>query len=324
MSQKSNSPSVLMLLTTIALLGLCAFLWYNMSNLKSELNQVNTHYAELEKINTELNSNYQAKLAELEELRGDNEELNSRIDEQKSELAKQKKRISGLIWTEKELGKAKEEMLTMNSQADQYIAQISRLKRENETLSVQNTKLSEENSNLNETVQVNQKMIHNLDSVKTILVSQKEELSSSNEVLSSKVDVAEAIKINFIDVKGYDVKDDGSVKAKSRAKKIEMLRACFTTETNMVVPSGEQEFQVRYTNPRGEVLYVESLGSESVVNKLTNEEVRYTIAGTATYENEDTDICIDWKPNFQLSKGIYKVQIFNNGYLVGNGDFKLK
>ncbi len=315
---------MLMILLTIALLGISAFLWYNNSNLKSELEKTNSQFVELEKVNTELNFNYQAKLEELEGLRGDNAELNTRIDEQKAELNKQKKRISGLIWTEKELGKARTEMESMTARANQYIAELAQLKREKEALMDKNTKLNEENVALNETVQVNEKRINSLDSVKTVLVSQTEDLSEENNMLATKVDMAEAIKINFIEVKGYDVKDDGSVKAKSRAKKVEMLRACFTTETNLVVPAGDEEFQVRYTSPTGEVMYVENLGSATTTNKLTGEEVRYTTSGTITYNNEDTNACIDWTPNFQLGKGIYKVDIFNDGFPVGTGEFKLK
>lgn len=324
MSSRSSSPSLLMIFLTVALLGISAFLWYSNSQLKSELDKTNSQYVDLEKVNTELNFNYQAKLEELEDLRGDNEELNTRIDEQKAELNKQKKRISGLIWTEKELGKARQEMESMTSRANQYIAELSRLKKEKEALQAQNTVLNDQNVALNETVQVNEKRINSLDSVKTILVSQTEDLSEENSMLSSKVDMAEAIKINFIEVKGYDVKDDGSVKAKSRAKKVDMLRACFTTETNLVVPSGQEEFQVRYTSPTGEVLYVEELGSSSTTNKLTQEKVRYTTSGEITYNNEDTKACIDWTPNFQLGKGIYKVEMFNDGFPVGQGEFKLK
>lgn len=62
MTAKSNSPSILMIFALLALLGLSAFLWYNNSNLKSELDKTNSQYIELEKINTELDFNYQAKL----------------------------------------------------------------------------------------------------------------------------------------------------------------------------------------------------------------------------------------------------------------------
>jgi len=75
---KNNSSSILGLLLILGLLGLSGYLWMSLSNLKTELANTKSQYLELEKVNTELDVNYQAKLEELEGLRGDNAELNTR------------------------------------------------------------------------------------------------------------------------------------------------------------------------------------------------------------------------------------------------------
>ena len=292
--------------------------------MKTQLNKKNTEYLELDQINTELNFNYEAKLEELEKLRGDNQELNTKIDAQKEELAKQKRKVTSLIWTEKELGKARQAMADLNSQANSYIAEISKLKKENEMLQSQNSELNEKNESLTQEVAVNKERISSLDEARSVLVSQTEQLNEENSNLASQVDMAEAIKINYIDAKGYDVKDDGSVKAKSKAKKVEMLRTCFTTETNLVTKPGEEEFYVTYIAPSGETLWVEDLGSGTLENKLNGKDVRYTASGAVDYNNEDLTACLDWRPNFKLAKGTYQVEIYNNGFQVGKGSFALK
>jgi len=321
---KNNSSSIFGIILLLALLALNAYQWMTTSKLKSDLTAHKEQFLELEKVNTELDFNYQAKLEELEGLRGDNSELNTRIDAQKLDLAKQKKRISGLIWTEKELGKARKELTDLNSLADQYIAEINQLKAANSQLTSSNEKLTAANTTLSQDLNINKQRVVSLDSVKSILVSQTEELSEINTNLSSKVDMAEAIKVNYLEVKGYDVKDGGKLSEKGRAKKVDMLRTCFTTETNLVTPAGEKEFFIRYTNPIGEVLYIENSGSGSFTEKLNGEIIRYTIAGTADYNNNDMTACMDLKPNFKLNSGIYKVDIYNQGYQVGKGEFKLK
>ncbi len=321
---KNNNMSILGLFLIIAFLGLNAYQWMTNSKLKTQLNKKNTEYLELDQVNTELNFNYEAKLEELEKLRGDNTELNTKIDAQKGELAKQKRKITGLIWTEKELGKARQAMAELNSQANGYIAEISKLKQENLKLQTQNTELNAQNVTLTEEVAVNEERIADLDSAKSVLVSQKEELVMENDDLATQVDMAEAIKINYIDAKGYDVGDDGSVKAKSRAKKVELLRSCFTTETNLVTEAGEKEFFVTYIAPSGEILYVEDLGSGMLTNKLNGQKVKYTASGIIDYNNEDLKACLDWRPNFKLAKGTYQVEMYNNGFQVGKGSFVLK
>ncbi len=294
------------------------------SQLKKELTVQKSQFLDLEKINTELDFNYQSKLEELEGMRGENQELNARIDAQKSELAKQKSKISGLIWTQKELGKAKEELVNLNTLADQYIAEITKLKSENQALSSQNVALTESNTQLNEEVNVNKRRISSLDSVQTILVSQKDELDANNTVLSGKVDIAEAIKINYIEVKGYDEKGSGDLSEKNRAKKVDILRSCFVTETNLIAPEGGKEFFVRYTDPLGQVIHIPDSGSGVFTEKLNGEEIRYTTSGTLDYKNEETRACLDFKPNYQLSKGTYKVHMYQNGFEVGKGQFVLK
>lgn len=321
---KSNNLSIFSIVAFLLLIGAVGYLLMSNSSLKSELNDKKQAFLELEKVHTELDQNYEAALQDLEDLRGDNQALNELIDSQKEELAKQKKRISGLIWSERELGKARTEMANLTKMADQYVLEINQLKESNEYLASENSSLNSQNKTLSEQALINRKRINNLDSVRTILAGQTEELAKSNGELSVKVDMAESIKINWLEVKGYDVRDDGSVKEKSRAKKIEMLRTCFKTETNLVTPAGEKEFFIRYTSPSGEVLYVEELGSGSITNKLTGDTERYTASGTATYNNEDMEACLDWRPNFKLIKGNYKIEIFENGFNVGNGSFKLK
>jgi len=215
-------------------------------------------------------------------------------------------------------------MVNLNALADQYIAEISNLKAKNAELTSHNMKLTEANTLLTDDLNVNKKRVASLDSVKNVLVSQTEVLNKANENLSTKVDMAEAIKINFIEVKGYDVKGDGKLAQKSRAKKVDMLRTCFTTETNLVTKAGEKEFFIRYTNPAGEVLYMENNGSGQLSEKLNGEIVKYTISGSTDYNNNDMTACMDWTPGYELIKGVYKVDIYQQGFQVGKGEFKLK
>jgi len=125
-------------------------------------------------------------------------------------------------------------------------------------------------------------------------------------------------------VQGYNAKDGGKRKKKSRAKNINLIEVCFTTETNLVTPSGPKEFQIRLIDPMGETVAREDMGSGILTNKLDNTQVRYTATGTMDYNNKDTEGCINWRVNDSLPKGMYDVEIYNNGFKVGNGNYKMK
>lgn len=323
-SKSKNNLSAIAIIAIIALLGLNGYQWFSNSQLKTQNIRQETELVELEKVQAELEQDYTAALEGLEDMRGDNTELNSLIESQKVELKSQKDKINGLIWTKRELNKAKEEIANMNSQAAQYVAELANLRDENATLMASNSQLKQQNSSLNTQYLNEQSAKKEIEEARAVLAAEKERLAKTNEVLDTKVDMANAIKINFMKVQGYQLKDNGKKKKKSRAKNINLIEVCFTTETNLVTPAGQKEFQVRLIDPLGETVAREDMGSGVLTNKLDNTQVRYTTSGVMDYNNEDTEGCITWKVNDRLPKGMYDVQIYNNGFQVGTGNYKMK
>lgn len=316
-TQSKQNFTAIAITLIIALLGLNGYQWY-VNNKLSSTNQTQvSEMMELQKVQQELDQDYQTALESLEEMRGDNAQLNAMIDSQKSELKAQKEKINNLIWTKKELEKAKAEIKNLNTNVAKYLADIQQLREENKVLTDNNSQLT---MRVEEEIKAKEEVI----SAKNMLSEEKEKLSKTNEALGSKVDMANAIKINFMEVKGYEIKKDGKLKEKSKAKDVSMLRICFLTETNMVTSSGQKKFYVRIINPLGETIAIEDKGSGVLTNKLDNSQVRYTISGEVEYKNEDTNACIDWSLTDKLSKGDYKAEIYNNGFLVGKGQFTLK
>ncbi|MDA9264385.1 hypothetical protein N9P71_05945, partial [Saprospiraceae bacterium] len=285
--------------------------------LKQDTANQKTELIELEKIKTELDQDYKAAIEGLDELRGDNEELNQLIDSQKLSLQGQKEKINNLIWSKRELGKARKEMKALKDQAQQYIKELIKLRDDNQFLTSSNTQLKEEKEALNQ-------LYAEIAQAREILIVEKEEIIKEKAILSGKVDIAEAIKINYMEVQGYQVKDDGKTKKKNKAKNINMLRTCFLTETNVVAQGGEQEFYIRIIDPVGETITDSNDGVGVLTNKLDSTQVMYTTSGSIDYQNEDTRGCISLSLSEKLTKGIYDVEIYNNGFMVGKGDFKLK
>jgi len=317
MSTKSNNVLSYALIGIILLLGLNGYQMYINSQLKQDTANQKTELIELEKIKTELDQDYKAAIEGLDELRGDNEELNQLIDSQKLSLQGQKEKINNLIWSKRELGKARKEMKALKDQAQQYIKELTKLRDDNQFLTSSNTQLKEEKEALNQ-------LYAEIAQAREILIVEKEEIIKEKAILSGKVDIAEAIKINYMEVQGYQVKEDGKTKKKNKAKNINMLRTCFLTETNVVAQGGEQEFYIRIIDPVGETITDSNDGVGVLTNKLDSTQVMYTTSGSIDYQNEDTRGCISLSLSEKLTKGIYDVEIYNNGFMVGKGDFKLK
>ncbi len=316
MSTRQNFQAIAITII-IALLGLNGYQWYVNDKLSSNLTQQKTETLELQKVQEELDQDYKSALESLEEMRGNNEQLNALIDQQKEELRVQKEKINNLIWSKKELDKAKAEIKNLNVNVTKYLADLQTLKNENKVLTSQNQELTQK---VQDEISAKEAVIQE----KNDLTLEKENLSKTNALLGSKVDMANAIKVNAIDVKGYEIKKNGKLKERDKGKDVQMLRICFTTEMNMVTPAGTKKFYVRIINPQGETIYLEDNGGGVLTNKSDNSQVRYTMAGDINYQNENTNACMDWSVPLTLGKGDYNVEMYNNGFLTGKSTFKLR
>jgi len=148
-TKTKNSVSAWAIIAILALLGLNGYQWFVNNQLSTEQVRQESELLELEKVNAELDQDYQSALSSLEDMRGDNKELNDLIESQKKELTAQKDKINNLIWSKRELNKARDEIQNLNSQAANYVAELTQLRNENARLASNNSQLQQQNSELN-------------------------------------------------------------------------------------------------------------------------------------------------------------------------------
>lgn len=305
------------------LLLICAYLGYQNSQLKKAKTATQSELTEMQKVHQELETDYQAALQSIESLRSDNQEMNALIENQKQELLAQKNKINNLIWTKRELDKAKTEIAKLTELGNTYVAELEELKAANAQLASENAQLTTNVANLTQDLSTEKQLTSQLTETKNTLLSEKEDLTSRNSALQERVTIGSAIKINWMSFNGGDVNDKGEFKTRKRSKKMDVLRTCFRTESNPVVKPGQETFMIRIINANGETLAAEDLGSGMIEDRMSGKSVKYTMKGMLDYANKDTEACMDWNPNFEVSKGEYTVEIYNKGYKVGSGSFKI-
>ena len=311
----------------VALLGINAFLLYNKYNQDQVIKSQKSELNEAEQLKAELEKQYYEALSELEEMRGNNDELNAMIDQQKIELKDQKDKIARLIRngnsSKSDLAAARKEMEQLRVQLNQYITENTKLKEEKEQLTAANQELTMAKNTLETEVATQKTLNEELTTVRATLMSQKEELETQNLSLSEKVNVASVIKVSSVQGSGWKIRKNGKAVSKKRASSVDRLKVCFTALSNAVVNEGVEKFYVRILNPKGETLAVENLGS-GVISTTAEEDVRYTKSKEIDYSNQEVEACMLWEPNVPFEKGEYKVEIYNKGFLAGLGAFSLK
>jgi uncharacterized membrane-anchored protein YjiN (DUF445 family) len=144
---KSNSlPIVIGLL--LASIGANAYLFFNKAKQQEIIVSSTSKLTESERLKGELEKQYYQALQDLEGQRTNNKGLNDQIETMKTDLKNSKDRIAKLLTDSKNLVSAKKEMATMRTQVDTYMADIGKLKEENQMLVNTNTTLTQEKNTL--------------------------------------------------------------------------------------------------------------------------------------------------------------------------------
>ncbi len=316
-----KKPSNVFLPVAIAIgfimLVAAAFLTYSSINTTRNLETKVAELEEAEKLRTELESQFNQAIAELDQMKGDNEQINALIEQQKLELEGQKDRITELLKEKKKLDAARAEISNLRARVQEYVAQVQQLQAENEQLAASNTTLKEETTVLNETLQAKGMENENLSQAKAQLVNDKEELTKA-------VQAGSVVKVKEVKVTGMKTSKSGKTKEKDNAKRVDQLKVCFTTVANDIVQPGNEKFFIRIINPAGETLAIDDLGDGAVLNSKTGEEISYTKVQEYNYMNDETQLCFMYQPDMPFKSGKYKVEIYNKGYIAGTGGFELK
>ena len=327
MSNSNGASRILipvLIVLLVGALGASAWLGSSLNTVTAERDELVVDLNSSNTLKRDVEKQYYESLNELEEMRGSNEELNALIDAQKAELTDSKKRIDVLMRDKRNLGKVRGELAGLKEQAASYIVEINELREQNGLLAEQNLNLNQANEGLQETVAQATAANEELTSARAELMSEKEVLLEERAALASTVTMASVVKVGGVNVTGLRMKDNGKTVRKKYAKNVDLLNICFQTTTNDVTPIGSEEFYVRIINPLGETLAVEEMGSGVLTNSLTKEKVRYTKLAEHQFNNDVSEVCVTWDTPVQLSAGDYGVEVYNKGYLSGQGTFRLK
>lgn len=325
MSQKNSNSQLIAVasITILALLGLVGWLYYSNTQKDKLIEKHEMQLDEAEQVKVELEKEYYEALADLEELRSDNTELNAMIENQKEDLKKQKNQISSLIRNKRDLAAAREEIQNLKTQAEDAVAELTKLREENATLAASNEKLTQEKEILTDEISKEREVNDELMTVKASLIEEKDELTKEKNVLTRKVTRASVINVTDIDVQGYKLKGSGKEVKRGAAKNVDLLKICFKANENAVADPGNESFYVRIISPEGATIAVESMGSGNITNVETNEEVKFTKAKELMYTGTDAMSCLSWQSETEMAKGLYAVEVYNKGYLAGKSTFKL-
>lgn len=236
------------------------------------------------------------------------DEKNRKVDELSAELKKAQVRIQQLIAAGKlgaeQADKFKGRIEQMSYYIEKYQAQITELKAENE-------KLAKENKALSGKVQ---------ESENKVAQTQQENLLIKTKLEAAAILKATGFKYIGVNRRGKETPAEGTVLRESRT---DNLKACFTILENEVANPGQRQVYVVIKAPDGAILKSAEPGSVFTFN---GQEIPYSAKIAVAYNRKNADVCVVYpKPeNVDFAKGNYTVNVYTDGYEVGNSAFSIK
>jgi cell division protein FtsB len=303
---KKDYKNLVIGLLAAGFLGTWGYLLWN--NNKQE--QVQTQQqAQISKVTDEkgqLQKNFDDALVRLDSLTGTNNKLSATVNERDGQVAKLKGQIRGLLskqhLTEAEKKKAEDLIKELNDKVSTLEQQVAQLTQDNQQLNADKTQLTAD---------------------KEKLTTDLQSTTSAKQDLEQKVDVASTLTASNISVTPMHEKSNGQDKETTTAKRVNKLVIGFDV-ANRIAQTGQTDVYVCITGPDGKPISVPALGSGTFTTRDEGDKV-YTAKVPVDFEAGKTkSVQFAWKQNSQFSKGNYKIEIYHNGFKIGEGTRELK
>ena len=238
----------------------------------------------------------------LDALKTSNVKADSLLKTKDKDIESLRKRVQKILddknATQAQLAEARRLIAQLKGNIETYVAEIESLKAENVQLVAEKKQVTKERD----------MVIKNLDSAGSV-IKEKEEV----------IDIGSTLHASNFSIIGIKEKNSGKEKVTTKAKKVDKLRISFVLDENRITTSGPKDIYVAITAPDGKPITVDALGSGRFVTR-DGVERPFTKKIQVYYEQgQKIPVTIEWSQNSDFQTGNYKIEIFNNGFKIGEG-----
>ena len=246
--------------------------------------------------------------SKLDSMAGTNVKLQGALAAKNDDIIKLKQNINGILRnknaTASELKQAKGMIAELNGKIENLFADLEKAKAENTQLTASNTQLNTDKQQLSTEKQ-----------------AIADNLAATDAAKKSVEDLASTLHASNLSISAINVKSNGKEKETTTAKRADLLRFSFDLDENRVAPSGSKEIYVCVTAPDGKAI---SNGTTFTTRDAGDKT--YTQKVDVNYEQgKRKPVSFDWKKDgATYETGDYKIQIYHNGFKIGEGTKTLK
>lgn len=299
---KSYKNIVIGVLAT-GLIAVSGFLIYAKTQSSQTIQQQESQIAKVSTEKSELQNSFDASLSRLDSMSTVNTSLEGKLTERNDEITKVKAEIRSILnkknATASELGRAKTLIASLNEKISSLEQDVARLTMDNQTLTNDKVVLTQEKEKLNQDL--------------TATTTAKVELEK-------KVDVASTLNASNIVITPINVKNNGKEKISTTAKRVDKFVVSFDV-MNRIAQAGKTDIYVLVIGPDGQAI---NTGTETFTIRDEGEKAFTAKVPVDLETAKAKNVEFAFVPGSTFKQGNYKVMIYQNGFLIGQGTRELK
>ncbi len=303
---RSNYKNAVIGILAAGIIGLGSYLIVDKNKTVEVIQQQETQIAKVVDEKSDVQKSFDASLARLDSMSTANKGLEGKLTAKNSEISKVKSEIRSILnkknATAAELSRAKTLIASLNGQIESMQVEVARLTQENQGLSNDKVVLTQEKEKLT------------TDLTATTVVK---------ENLEKKVDVASTLNASNIQIIPINVKNNGKEKVSTVAKRVDKLVVSFDVDNRIAQP-GMTDVYVLVIGPDGKPLSADVSGSGTFTTREEGDKSFTAKLPVDVETAKKKNVEFAFKPGANFQQGNYTIQIYQNGFKIGEGTRSLK
>ena len=300
--KNNNNRNILTGILIVALLATWGYIIYDKNKTKQEKQDLTAQIVNSDSSKNELQRELNDAALRLDVLKTSNVKADSLLKTKDKDIQELKNKVQSILnnknATAAQLAEARRLIAELKGNIETYTAQIEELKTQNTQLTQQKQQVTQERDIANK----------NYDSANQV-IKQKEDV----------IDVGSTLHASNFSIVGLKEKGNGKEKETTTAKRVDKLRISFDIDENRITQSGMKDIYVSITSPDGNPVVVDALGSGKFTTR-DGVEKPFTKKVQINYvQGQKQPVTVEWTQNSDFQTGNYKIEIYNNGFKIGEG-----
>jgi hypothetical protein len=302
----SKTKTTAIVILAIAFVGSLGYAVISNTNGSQVIEQNHTQIAKMSDEKSNIQKNFDESLVRLDSMTSVSHVMTGQLTGLNKQIARRKVEIRKILndrnASAADLAKAKQMIADLNDKISTMEQDVARLTQDKQQLTQDKMALVQDTTTLDSSLMVT---------------------NTAKQGLAKQVDIASTLNATNIAIVPVDVRSNGKEKITTTAKRVNKLLIKFDVN-NRIAESGTTDVYVVITGPDGKSVMAPANGSGTFTTRDEGDRP-FTAKVPVDFETAKTkNVQFAFTPGSAFQQGSYKIQIYQNGFKIGEGTRELK